>query len=87
MEVVASRVDELGKSKIVPLPPQPATTYAIHITAERAVEASEKEGRNGVPRLGHEAVQRYRATEKRRQRESMFGQGTEKKGKRSRVGT
>ena len=26
MEVVASRVDELGKSKIVPLPPQPAPT-------------------------------------------------------------
>ena len=26
MEVVASRVDELGKSKIVPLPPQPTPT-------------------------------------------------------------
>ena len=33
MEVVASRVDELGKSKIVPLPPQP-----VQITSQPRVQ-------------------------------------------------
>ena len=49
MEVVASRVDELGKSKIVPLPPQP-----VQIMSQPRVqsETSKKERRNGVRRLG-----------------------------------
>ena len=63
MEVVASRVDELGKSKIVPLPPQPTPT-----TSQSRGQSKPRKKR-GETAYAEWDTKQYKGTEEQRRKE------------------